>query len=72
MANKVEVDAYLQNALADVNGEYIVELGIGLVAKGLYRMKMNEGAKAAADCAEAASSVTTGMHLDFLRLAAKS
>lgn len=53
-------------------GDELVELGVGIIARGLFRISEAQGAKAAANAADAASSATTAMHLDFYRLAEAS
>lgn len=71
MKTQAEVDEYLREAFEGWPADDVIEVGIGAVARGLYRKRTQEGAEAAADAASAVSSHTSGMHLDFRRLAAK-
>jgi hypothetical protein len=57
------VRAILKNA----DGNVMVEVGVSLVGIGLIRLKDKGGIQRAVLAASAASSVTTGMHLDLLK-----
>lgn len=71
MKTPAEVEAFLSEAFESWPADDVIEVGIGAVARGLYRKRTQEGAGAAADAASAVSSATTSMHLDFRRLALK-
>ena len=61
----------VNEAVEHLTGEQITEIGVGLIAKGLFRTKTRQGAKQAADDAQTSVSVISGMHLDFRRAALK-
>lgn len=71
MKTPAEVEEYLREAFEGWPADDVIEVGIGAVARGLYRKRTQDGAEAAADTASVVSSNVTSMHLDFRRLAAK-
>lgn len=49
----------------------MIEDGIGLIARGLFVKAKNAGHREAAGTASSVVNVISGIHLDFLRIAAK-
>lgn len=48
--------------------EALIEDGLALVARGIFRTNQQQGIDAACDAAASVSSTTSALHLDFLRL----
>lgn len=52
-----------------LTGDELVEIGVGLIGRGLFRESKANGVKAAAALADVVSSTTSAMHLDFRKAA---
>ena len=61
----------VNETISKCTGDQIIEIGIGLIARGLYRIKEQQGNQAVSDKADHVSSFTTRMNLDYMRLASK-
>lgn len=49
----------------NLTGDEIVGIGVGLVARGVFRGATNNGIDAAITCAQAASSAASSIHIDM-------
>jgi len=62
-----DIVAKINDLIDSLTGDEIVEIGVGLVAKGCFRTKAMDGTKQARQNAQAACSVIRGIELDFSR-----
>lgn len=67
MPNKVEIDARISELVSRLSGADITEIGVGLVALGLFRDTGERGVRHAAAEAGAVVSAFTSLHLDLAR-----
>lgn len=65
------ISAQIDKLVEKMTGDELVEIGVGLIGRGLFRESSKNGVKSAAALADAVSSTTTAMHLDFYRAANK-
>lgn len=64
-----EIENKISKLVFGLSGEEVVEIGVGLVARGIYRTSQTHSSKEAAGVASSVSSVISSIHLDMLRAA---
>lgn len=72
MLTAEEIDLELDRLLKGLDGHTVIEIGVGLIGRGAFRVNEAEGAQAVVDEMAAVSSTMSSIHLDFLRAAARS
>lgn len=59
--------AKIDDLVKNLTGEEIVEIGVGLIGRGVYRAAERDGDKKAVSLVSAASSTLTSIHIDMRR-----
>ena len=57
----------INDLVKNLTGDEIVEIGIGLIGRGVFRAKERDGEKSAIALVSAASSTLTSIHIDMRR-----
>lgn len=64
-----EAMARIMRCVEGMDGDQLIELGVGLAGAGAMRVQELCGPEAAADAIAPASSVLNGIHIDMLKAA---